>query len=495
MLTVLPAIRGVWDDGGVAQNFVVVDREQLWLMPPSVDDWLPPDHLARFVVDVVDEFDLDAFVARYRDDGRGGAAYPPRMMVALLVYAYSLGELSSRRIQRQCVENVAFRFVAANLLPDHATIARFRATHEVALAGLFGQVLALCAKAGMIRPGLLAVDGTKIKANASKARNRTAEQLADDIVKAAGETDAAEDVEFGDDNGNELPEELRGPSRKRYLRKLLDELRADQAANSFDEYLARRAAQEAATGKRLPGRAPSREAWERKHHGRQQANTTDPESRTIKERGGFVQGFNAQAVVTEDQVVVAAEVTNDGSDFKLLQPMVKHAKKNLRKAGVKKRARTVLADAGYFSADNANMRGIEPLIAPGQTRHLRDVSEDEAERDQILKQVEAGEIDAGQAAELLGLARGTVVDLLKRRRRGVPQSQTAAMIAKLDAPRGKRLYKKRSASVEPVFAQIKHNRKFRTFSRRGLAAVDSEWKLMTATHNLLKLWRTSLAAT
>ena len=178
-------------------NFVAVDREQLMLMPPSVGDWLPGDHLAWFVLDVIDEFDLAGFVAGYRSDGRGGAAYHPAMMVALLVYAYSVGERSSRRIERRCVEDVAFRVIAANQTPDHATIARFRVVHGEALAGLFGQVLALCARAGVLRPGLVAIDGTKLAANASRDANRTAEQLAAEILAEADAVDAAEAA--GDD--------------------------------------------------------------------------------------------------------------------------------------------------------------------------------------------------------------------------------------------------------------------------------------------------------
>lgn len=476
-------------------NFLVVDRDQQYLMPPSVADWLPKGHLAWFVVDVVDEFDLSAFVDRYRGDGRGGAAYPPAMMVALLVYAYSVGELSSRQVQKRCSEDVAFRVVAANLCPDHATIARFRATHEEALAGLFGQVLALCERAGMIRAGLLAIDGTKIKANASKARNRTVEQLAKDILKEAAATDAAEDETFGDRSGAEMPEEMQGPGRRQKLRDLLNDLKAEQARNNFDDHMAERAEWEAASGKRRGGRKPSREAWERRHQGRQYANTTDPESRLIKDRGGFVQGFNAQATVTEDQVVVAADVSNEVADVGLFQPMVRNAKANLDQAGVTGRVTTVVADAGYWDDDNVNMAGIEALIAPGKARKLKGITDAETERNRILGQVEQSEITAADAAEQLELHPETVKSLLRRRRRGLPQTNTAAMIAKLDTPRAKQLYKKRSPSVEPVFAQIKHNRGIRRFSRRGLTAADSEWKLISATHNLLKLHKVSLVAT
>jgi transposase len=162
----------------MAYNFVAVDREQLMLMPPSVADWLPEDHLAWFVLDVVAELDLTGFLSGYRADGRGGAAYDPAMMLAVLIYAYCTGERSSRRIERRLVEDVAFRVVAANQQPDHATIARFRATHETAIASLFAQVLAVCAGQGLLRPGLVAIDGTRMVANASKEANRTAEQVA-----------------------------------------------------------------------------------------------------------------------------------------------------------------------------------------------------------------------------------------------------------------------------------------------------------------------------
>ena len=481
----------------MAQNFVVVDREQLWLMPPSVDDWLPADHLARFVVDVVDEFDLDAFVAAYREDGRGGAAYPPRMMVALLVYAYSLGELSSRQIQRQCVENVAFRFVAANLLPDHATIARFRAKHAEALAGLFAQVLALCDKAGLIKAGLLAVDGTKMGANASKEANRTAEQLAKDLLAAADETDAAEDVLFGDGDGeqNLVPEPMRGKGRKAKIRKMLDDLNAEAEEKSFDAHVQQRAELEAASGKRLVGRKPK--PGSARFKSRKHANMTDPQSRLQAVRGGgFLQGYNAQIVVTKDQFVVAAEVTNAVTDHAQFRPMLTAAKANLKRTRVRRhRVRTVLADAGYWGVDNANTPGIEALIAPAQTRKIATVSDKQAAREAILQQVEAGELTITEAVEQIGVTRNQVLKLLKQRRDCGPPPPMAAMAAKLDTSRGKRLYKQRSASVEPVFAQIKHNRKMRTFSRRGLTAVDHEWKLMTATHNLLKLWRAGLQAT
>lgn len=473
----------------MAYNFVVGDREQLMLMPPSVAEWLPEGHLAWFVLDVVEEFDLSEFLAGYRSDGRGGAAYDPSMMVALLVYAYAVGERSSRSIERRCVEDVAFRVVAANRVPDHATIARFRATHEAALAGLFAQVLALCARAGVLRPGLVAVDGTKLAANASRDANRTAEQLAVEILAEAAATDAAEDEAARTDGEAELPADLRrrGGDRRRRLRQLLDELQAEAQEKSFEAHMARRAEQERARGRPIRGRRPTEGSAT--HRSRRHANTTDPDSRLLKTKADYVQGYNAQAVTTEDQFVVAAEVTNNANDAPSFEPMIVSAKENLRRAGERRRVRRVVADAGYWSDDNANMPGVEPFIAPGRARNLKRIAEHDTERSKLLDGVEAGEVDKAEAAAALGVTRQRVNQLLRRRHQGTPVTLTTSMMAKLDTPRGRRIYKKRAASIEPVFAQIKHNRKIRTLSRRGMSAADSEWKLITATHNLLKLWR------
>ena len=468
-------------------NFVPADRDQLLLMPPSVAEWLPGDHLAWFVVDVVAELDLGEFVSAYRTDGRGGAAYDPAMMVALLVYAYCVGERSSRRIQRRCLEDVAFRVVAANLMPDHATIARFRVIHEAALAGLFAQVLGLCERAGMVRPGLIAIDGTKMAANASRDANRTAEQLAKDILDEAAAVDAAEDAQFGKASGAELPEAMAPKGRRARLRALLDELEAEAAEKSYEAHLERRAAQEEATGRPLRGRRPKPDAST--HRPRQHANTTDPDSRLLKTKGGYIQGYNAQAAATADQLIVAAAVTNAAHDAAAFQPVLEEARANLRQAGSTRRVRTVVADAGYWSNDNASTRGVEAIIAPGQARKLGDITAAEQARSGLLDQVERGELSKPDAAERLGVTRARVNQMLRIRRRGSPETLTTAMTDKLATPRGRRLYRKRAASIEPVFGQTKHNRGFRSFSRRGLAAADSEWKLIAATHNLLKLQR------
>ncbi|MDQ5834538.1 MAG: transposase, partial [Actinomycetota bacterium] len=217
----------------MAQNFIVCDREQELLLPPSLQEWLPEDHLAWFVIDAVAQLDLAAFYAAYRADGHGRAAHDPAMMVALLLYAYAIGERSSRRIERRCVEDVATRVICANRAPDHCTIARFRQRHEAALGALFGDVLVLCAEAGLVSVGVVAIDGTKVHANASQHATRDYEQIAREILEEAGRVDAEEDEQFGERRGDELPPELAtAHGRRGWLREAkrrLDERRAEEA--------------------------------------------------------------------------------------------------------------------------------------------------------------------------------------------------------------------------------------------------------------------------
>jgi transposase len=284
----------------MAQNFIAADREQVFLMPPSVCEWLPAGHLAWFVLDAVAELDLAAFYAAYRADGRGRPAHDPAMMVALVLYAYAVGERSTRRIERRCREDVAFRVVAANLAPDHATIARFVVRHQDALAGLFSQVLALCAKAGLVRAGTIALDSTKVAANASGLANLDYERIAAEILAEGIATDEAEDRLYGDACGDELPPELAdSKSRRERLRAAKAELEAEWEAErrARREMLDARAEHQARTGRRPNGRPPVERDMSGDPPGR--VNLTDRDSRPVKTPRGFIQGYNAQAVATE----------------------------------------------------------------------------------------------------------------------------------------------------------------------------------------------------
>jgi transposase len=347
----------VLEHGGwrVSQNLIECDREQELLLPPSLREWLPEGQLAWFVLDAVAEMDLESFYSAYRRDGWGRAAFDPQMMVALLLYAYARGERSSRAIERHCGEDVAFRVISANQVPDHATIARFRARHEQALAETFTQVLALCAQAGLVSVGLVALDGTLVAGNASPAANRSYASIRDEVEQMLGEaeaTDAEEDAQFGAARGDELPAELQDSrSRRARLRRCKEELERQQAAEeqAHAENLAWRAAWEREHGRRLGGRKPTPP-----DHGaleRAVINTSDPDTRPMKRAGGrSVQGYNVQVVASAEQLIVAARVTQAHNDGDQLEPMVRKARAELEGAGIEAPIGTVLADGGYWNS-------------------------------------------------------------------------------------------------------------------------------------------------
>lgn len=460
-------------------------------MPPSVADWLPERHLAWFVLDVVAELDLSRFSADYRADGRGGAVYDPAAMLAVLLYAYCTGERSSRRIERRLVEDVAFRVLAANQVPDHATLARFRRRHQDAIAEVFGQVLGLCVAEGLVDAGVVAIDGTKVAANASAWANRTRKQLAEEILAEADAVDDAEDLQLGESRGDELPAAWSDRrDRRSRLREALAQLDAAGAAD-FESLLAERAAKEAELGRPLPGRkpTPTGRTGKRKH-----ANVTDPDSRMLRSGQRFVQGYNAQAAVTGDQVILAAEVSNAANDTTQLAPVLAAAQTNLAEAGHPGGIGTVVADAGYWSTDNATIdTSAQVLIAttPATKGEIEVGDPRLAIRSQVLKSLDLGQTSTRAAAERMGVSQGWARHLLKEFRRfgRDPAIVRAEMDAALAEPENAARYAKRKITVEPVFGQIKHNRGYRRFSRRGLSAVDSEWKLICATANLLKIHR------
>lgn len=424
----------------MAKTFRPYVPEQTLLMPPSLSDWLPEDHLARFVSDVVDGLDLSEIEGAYEEE-RGYPPYHPRMMVKVLVYGYAIGVYSSRRLSGQMLDSVAMRFLAAENQPDFRTISDFRKRHSEGLQGLFIQVLQLCRKAGLVKLGRIALDGTKVKGNASKhkamsyGRMKQAEQRLEAEVKElmaeAERTDRAEDQKYGAGRrGDELPVELaRREDRLKKIREAKEALEAEakEKGGQGDEKPADKA----------------------------QRNFTDPESKIQKTADGFIQGFNAQAAVDEKaQIIVAHDVTI-GPDVAQLVPMVDQIEANLGDS-----PRTLLADAGYYSEQNDHAlfeRGIEGYVATRRQKH--------------------GETP--EPAPKGPIPRGT--------------SLRDRMARKLRTVRGRDEYGRRKGTVEPVFGQIKHGRGFRQFLRRGLQNVQNEWALICTTHNLLKLFRSQVA--
>jgi transposase len=503
----------------MSQNFISCDRGQVFLLPPSLTDWLPEDHLVWTVIGAVDQMNLDRFYGAYRANGQGRAAYDPRMMVALLLYGYCVGVRSSRQVERCCRGDVAFKVITAMEVPDHSTIAEFRRRHQAAVGELFVEVLALCAEAGLVAVGEIAVDGTKLHAAASYDRNRGYASIVEEILDQAEQTDREEDERFGDARGDELPAQLRTrEGRRAALQAAKERLQAEREAQQAagKEVVARVDLE--LDPERFVTRPEGRRAWlregrrvlegQRDREGREiprgrqerilevkrrldeelafthaanrnyerhrsngrmrngrrfgapphpyapplvpegKLNTTDPDSGVMIQQGQPpMQGYNAQAAVTTGQIIVAAEITTTAPDFGRLEPVVHAALRELRQVGVTETPTTVLADAGYWHTQQ-----IERIVADGM---------------QVLVPPDSG--------------------LRETARPGWEGGLYAFMRRVIATDHGHSLYAKRKHSIEPVFGQIKGNRRIDRFQRRGRAAVRSEWRLIAASHNLLKL--------
>ena len=435
-------------------------NDQSYLFPPSPHDWLPEGDLVYFLLDTVATLDLSPLFAHYERELRGQPPFHPRMMVALLLYCYATGTRSSRRIMKRCHVDVACRVIVGEDIPDFRTISDFRKIHLARLEALFVEALKLCALAGLARVGTIALDGTKVKANASrhkamsydrmKAEEARLKQEIARLLAGAHAVDEAEDREHGPDrHGDDLPDELaRRQSRLariRGARKLLEE----RARIEATEEAARRQAE----GKSPPAIPPAEAVPDPKA----QINFTDPGSRIMKAANkGWDQCGNAQAVTNGHQIILAADVTDQANDVRQTVPMVDQARANLDAAGVTEAIRAALGDAGYYSETNATdlkQRGIAAYLATERLKHHEKVA---------------------------SAPRGRIP-------RGLTAKQR--MARKLRTKVGREMYAKRKGMIEPIFGQLKQVLGFRQFSLRGLASMRGEWRLMATVHNLLKLWR------
>lgn len=471
---------------------------QGFLLPPSPLDWLPEDHLARFLLDTVGELDLSELYAYYERERRGYPPHHPQMMVALLLYAYCVGVASSRKIEKRTYEDIAFRVLAGNTHPDHSRISEFRRIHLAALARLFVQVLRLCQKMGLVKLGHVALDGTKIKANASKHKAMSNERMTQEtarlqaevaqLLQAAEQADADEERSYGAGRrGDELPQELRRrESRLARIRTLQAELwteaqqqaQARQQAESetaqteamlqeMNNIRAAKQTQDPPDDDEPPPPAAAVIPEPMPEHqipvtaqglptAKAQRNFTDADSRIMKTGDGFLQGYNAQAVVDEaHQIIVAADVSNQSPDAEHLVPMLDRTRDNCQAMPEK-----MSGDTGYYSEANvlrAQSRGVDLYLALKRDKHG------------------AGPTDSQETAS--------------------PNESQAKkrMRSKLATAEGAKIYSRRKVIVEPAFGQIK-NRGFRSFLLRGIQKVRGEWSLMTLTHNLLKLYKAHQAA-
>ena len=422
-------------------------------MPVDMRDWLPEDDLVFVVLDAVDTLDLDAFRRRYRADGHGRAAYDPAMMIALLLYGYCQGERSSRVIEQRCERDVAYRLIVAGLHPDHATIARFRARHEKALGELFSQVLRLLAAEGMVALGKLSLDGTKLAGNAAHAANRTLPQI-EKLLAEAAETDAAEDADLADQARPVTPQALaRRAERRQRLARARDRLTDEDQARRDAQRAKVEAWQAAAAAGTRRGQRPVDERRANRAGTEPRANLTDSDVRVMRNKKGYVSGYNGQLVVTEQQVIVGAMLSQHPVDRTLLHPLLDACRQQLTQAGIQSEMRTVLADAGYASEDNFTRAEQQKL------RLLVPLRKDP-------------NVHANQPP---------------RKRAATTLPATVRAGRRMRHHRGKADYKLRGQTVEPVFGQIKSCRKLTMMSRRGLDACASEWLIVATAHNLRKL--------
>jgi transposase len=514
----------------VAHSYKPVDRHQQFLLPPDMGEWLPTDHLVWFLLEVVERIDTSELHEGHPLHGVGRRAYDPDMLLALLFYAYCTSQRSSRRIERLCESDVAYRVISGGNFPDHTTIARFRQSSDQAMKELFVEILRLCAEAGIVRVGVVAMDGTKMAASASKKANRTREDLERQVAEMMAEakaTDEAEDEAFGEGRGDDVPEQLRDPAaRKAFIEDRLSRLRDEederrakeeeraaereqrrqqavekgqrpggrklrgtdlladaeadlaQAEADFAERQARWR-EESAAAKAAGREGPRRPAPDRPRHRLRQRvkqlradpppkpappepakalriNTTDPDSRLMKGPHGWVQGYNAQAAVNGQGVILGAFVTNDHSDVGQFVPVLSEIGRNLDSVGLTEPLGTLLADAGYFSANNLAAKGPDRLISDTKGWKLR------------------------REAKKNGYVEGDPPD---------GSTLTESMHHKMRTKEGAELYKLRQSMIEPAFGDIKENRGFRRFMRRGTEACDAEWKLICGAKNLNRLFR------
>jgi transposase len=506
------------------QNFIDCDREQAFLMPPSLRDWLAEDHLAWFVIETVAQLDLDAFYASYRPDGHGRAAYEPSMMVALVLFAYSTKERSSRGIERHCRQDIAYRVITANQVPDHATIARFVCRHEAALAQLFSSVLSVCEKAGLVRSGVVAVDGTKMHANASRDANVDYDRVAREIIAEAITIDQAEDEVHGDARGDELPPELSTDAGRRewLARELAQQRDADREAGAEDEVpgedRSERGAGDEFDAERIVARTQGRAGWLREakrqlDHDRWLAAGRVARSRSERlqdagrrledelaaERRGndayehyratgrdkLGRRFSAPTKPYQPPASPQGEVNLTDPDARVMRAFRGYVQGYNAQAAVNERQIVLAAE---ITVDTGDFSHLQPMV----TATLR-----ELEQAGIAEKPDVAVADSGywneQHMDQVTGDHGIQVlippDASKRDgpRPGWTGGRYAWMRLVLGTEPGQELYRKRKQTVEPVFGHTKHNRKFGRFHRRGRAAVRTEWRLMMMTHNLVKL--------
>ena len=480
-----------------------IETEQQFLLPVNVMEWLPENDVVYMVLSILDLLDLSSFLSKHRADGVGSAFYNPRCMMGILMYAMIRGEQSSRRIESSCVYDIGYRLVAQGLTPDYTTIFRFKQKNADEIKGLFKQFARLLVKSHATRIGILAIDGTKIAANASLSANRKAEYIEAELNHLFNESMNCDKQETIDGTtpvvtDYKLPDELATKERrKEVLQKSMEKLneRQEIEAEKQKALIRDREKEEEETGKKKRGRKPAEPKTVPSPDAK--VNTTDPTSQVMSTAHGFIQGFNGQIVVTEDQFIIAAALTDDQNDKNQLQPMMDEVNELLESVQTDERPEAVLADSGYCSMQNVLSEtpdGPKLYLATSKERKFQDAGNYEAFRirlDEICRPA-PGMCDP-TIPELASI--GTAVgDFYLYRDRPATQQEVCwgIMDARVRSPSGRELYRKRKIMPEPVFGNIKFNMRLRRFSLKGKDKCEGEFCLAAMCHNIIKIKNNNL---
>ncbi len=440
----------------MARGFIKGNINQMYLLPPSIDDWISKKHPIRFIKTCLEQMNLMPFYKPYAKEGR--PPYDPNMMLCILIYSYSKGMRSSRKISNACEDEIPLRWITGNIIPNHRAICRFRIRHEKQFKEIFYEVLRLCHESGLLNLGNIFLDGTKIKANAALSSNYTLDYI-NKILEEAKTADKAEDEKFGESQGGDcLPKELiNSEERIKRIKAAKERLDCELKKKQEQQTQKIKKYKESISKKVCPTRLSNELKIYKK------ANIIDPESRIMKNRSGFVQGYNCQAVCTENQIIISADVSQQENDFYQLEPMLKQTITNLQKLGNEKNLKTLSADAGFFR-ENLDIKNIEKngpklLLCTKNSYKLR-------------KEI------------------GKIISLEDK----IPKKNTnkSLMDMRLLTHKWYNIYKKRSYTIEPVFGQIKNCLNLNKFLRRGLKAVKSEWLFACSISNLMKLFRSKV---
>ncbi|MDO8873014.1 MAG: transposase, partial [Methanoregula sp.] len=474
------------------------EKEQLYLFPVNVMEWLPENDVVYVILSILDLLDLSAFLSKYRSDGIGSAFYNPRSMLGIIIYAMIRGEPSSRKIEISCRYDIGYRIVAQGLQPDHTTIFRFKQNNAQEIKGIFKQLARIIVESKITRIGILAIDGTKIGANASLSANRKAKNIEAELKRIFNESLNQDEQETIDGTtpvvtDYNLPDELATKERRReVLQKALDKLneRQEIEAEKQKALIRDREREEEETGQKKRGRKPSEPQTVPSPDAK--VNVTDPTSQVMSTSQGFIQGFNGQIVVTEDQLIIAAALTDDQNDKNQLQPMMDEVNELLKSVQTDECVEAVVADSGYCSMQtilSETPNGPQLYLATSKERKFQDAGPDEGFRirlEEVCRPVPGS--CSPTIPELASIGAGVWHFYLDREKPATPEEVCwEIMGARVRSPSGREIYRKRKIMVEPVFGNIKHNMRLRRFSLKGKNKCEGEFALAAMCHNIIKI--------